>query len=247
MALLMVAVGLVAIVCIRRVLLYIQIREVSTRAGVINDQQVQGVPTIHCGIETFEGFSAPSCPTFHSSILRPLSPFATPSRVSRADFTLTAEYALAKSNLIAVTQADSLYATYLVGSGSIANDIFANTAIYDKARGFRHKFLTTWRQNIATAYNGEMHRKHRNVVRACFSEEILSEVWDAATDCFDLMMEGCETANGGILVDVRKCMATVGTPDKMELTSSIPCAYLGERALESSGHGIRLQVTMNVS
>lgn len=119
------------------------------------------------------------------------------------------EYETAQSDLIAVTQADSTYATYVVGSGSTAAAVFANTAVYHKAESFRHRVVCKFGKSIITAQNGAQHRKHKNVIRECFTETIMREVWTASMDCFDVMMEGCGTVGGGVPRDGQGCMIKV--------------------------------------
>ena len=114
-----------------------------------------------------------------------------------------------QSDLIAVTQFDSDYASYIVGSGATASAVFGNPTKFDKAQSFRLKVVNTFGHNIITAANGFEHRKHRDVVRGCFSESIMRTVWDKAYDGFDIMMEGCGLTEGGTMVNVQACMTRV--------------------------------------
>ena len=63
--------------------------------------------------------------------------------------------------------------------------------------------------NLVTTNFG-VWKRHRDVVKACFSERMNEAVWDCMTAAVDTMLDKCEiTEGGGVLPHVRDAMTRV--------------------------------------
>jgi cytochrome P450 len=114
------------------------------------------------------------------------------------------------ADLIAITQTTTSYAVYITSSPSLAAHILSKSTVFHKAvEAFRYRVVSGFGGNVLTSQNGPAHRRHRNIVKGCFSEGIMKASWDAADEAFDTMVQGLEVRDGGMMRDVKSAMLRV--------------------------------------
>ncbi|ORX37696.1 cytochrome P450 [Kockovaella imperatae] len=162
--------------------------------------EVLGLPTTHSLFELFES-------GIRSKL--PQTPFVSP--VASLSLQKPFEkYANAKTDLLAFTQATTPYAVYATANPSVAASISNKPAKYVKpVRMFRYQAINRFGRQIVSAQNGEEHKRHKGVVRACFGKEIMETGWTTMVDAYQVMCREEGLENGGILKDVKEVLAKV--------------------------------------
>ncbi|RXK36384.1 hypothetical protein M231_06350 [Tremella mesenterica] len=160
--------------------------------------RVRGLKKINSAIEVFEAGHRWNLPHI---------PFLLPAK----DFTLKEpwkKYEQAKSDLIAYTQATTPgYAVYSTSNPQVAQKISTNVLTFGKPiHVFRYRAINIFGLQLTSTQSGPEHRRHRNVVKGCFGEEVMMTAWDKAVECLGDMYAAEGLEDGGVLDNVRLAM-----------------------------------------
>nr|ODN95640.1 hypothetical protein L204_04181 [Cryptococcus depauperatus CBS 7855] len=178
-----ISIGIAAVV-LQWLYIYVQVR-----------RQVRGLSTVHSLIEVFESGSRSQLPHI---------PFVCPIN----DFTINdpwKKYADRRTDLIACTQMTTPYAVYVTSSSSASQIISAKSSVFVKpTEMFRYRAINIFGLVITSAQTGPEHRRHKQVVKACFSESVMKSVWENMTNAFEMMLrEEGGLDFGGIVTDLK--------------------------------------------
>ncbi|WVN86833.1 uncharacterized protein L203_102007 [Cryptococcus depauperatus CBS 7841] len=181
-----ISIGIAAVI-LQWLYIYVQVR-----------RQVRGLSTVHSLIEVFESGSRSQLPHI---------PFVCPIN----DFTINdpwKKYADRRTDLIACTQMTTPYAVYVTSSSSTSQIISAKSSVFVKpTEMFRYRAINIFGLVITSAQTGPEHRRHKQVVKACFSESVMKSVWENMTNAFEMMLrEEGGLDIGGIVTDLKTVM-----------------------------------------
>nr|XP_018263350.1 uncharacterized protein I303_04844 [Kwoniella dejecticola CBS 10117]OBR85508.1 hypothetical protein I303_04844 [Kwoniella dejecticola CBS 10117] len=172
---------------------------VFTYIGVL--RQVRGLPTRHGVFPAWEVGLRPRLP--HIPYLFPVKDFYT-----KPEFDI---YQNAGSDLLAFTVlALPSGPVYFIGSPSLAKHVCTKPTFGKASFEKRYENIRQFGSNIVSAYDGEEHRHHKNVIRGCFGEQIFEKVWEKMTGQVEIML--CEEGvkeRGGVLGDIGHLMIKV--------------------------------------
>ncbi|RXK36383.1 hypothetical protein M231_06349 [Tremella mesenterica] len=161
-------------------------------------QQVRGLYTIHSLIEVLEAPHRTKIP--HIPVLIPTRKYTLQDPWKK--------YKTAKSDLIAYTQATTPgYAVYSISNPQVVQKVLADVLSFGKpVESMGYKQLNVFGKQLVSTQSGPEHRRHRSVVKGCFSEEVMRTVWDRSIESLDTMLSTEKVEDGGVLEHVREAM-----------------------------------------
>lgn len=77
---------------------------------------------------------------------------------------------------------------------------------------FRYQAINIFGLQIVSAQTGAEHRRHRNVAKGCFNEEIMEVGWDKMVSAYETMIKEEGLEDGGLFKNVKTCMIKVSQP-----------------------------------
>jgi cytochrome P450 len=141
--------------------------------------------------------------------------------IIQAGIELMIEYAKYRTDLIACTQLTTpSYAVYVTSNPSVASSISAKSTIFLKPiKMFRYVAINVFGLQLVSTQTGVEHRRHRNVVKHCFNEEIMETSHEGMVNAIATMIKEEKLQEGGVFEDTRIMMIKVSSnpPDPHQL------------------------------
>jgi cytochrome P450 len=101
--------------------------------------------------------------------------------------------------LIALTQVTTPHAVYITSSPAAAQAISLKSDIFLKPTGmFRYQAVNIFGPQMVSCQTGPEHRRHKNVVKGCFNDKIMQEVWETMSRAVETMIYEEEVEKGGV-------------------------------------------------
>jgi hypothetical protein len=108
--------------------------------------------------------------------------------------------------VLANTAATVDHAMYIIGSPELWLEISSKPTLFPKPVIWRYTAINAYGVNIVSAKTGDEWKRHRGVVRACFGEAIMENAWERTAEAFELMMDGHQLRNGGVVENLWRTM-----------------------------------------
>jgi cytochrome P450 len=75
---------------------------------------------------------------------------------------------------------------------------------------FRYQAINLFGKQIVSVQTGEEHRRHKGVVRSCFNEAVMENVFERMVEAYNVMIREETLEDGGVLKGAKEAMIKVG-------------------------------------
>lgn len=75
---------------------------------------------------------------------------------------------------------------------------------------FRYVAINLFGLQLVSTQTGHEHRRHKNVVKGCFNENIMETAYNGMIDSINVMIKEMKLEEGGTFDDTREMMIKVG-------------------------------------
>lgn len=133
------------------------------------------------------------------------------SEIGNMQYAHSAEYDQYQTDFFACTQLTTPdYPVYVTASPTVAHSISGKGAIFLKpTQMFRYVAISIFGEQIVSTQTGTEHRRHKNVVKGCFGENIMVAAFDGMIEAMGTMFKELNLDNGGVFEDTRAAMNKV--------------------------------------